>query len=234
MVFFVKLQMPKVSVLLASHSGIDREPQPLQSLAGVIQELLEEAQQTTGMKLEPVCVVYSSTNKPFRGWDSPQRAVGVDDLAVMMQAVAEEDPVFKLTEVVRGLNNRLTKTTLLLAKPYISNTAAQVLNHAAGEPYRSSTCGKYAAMGTLHPGVVKLSKATRKKACKIVRNLDGVIDRRNNQYIHFPNTAALDKEVEECVKVIHQCRALADDCFWECWVLLNYTHFKAAFPSLTV
>jgi hypothetical protein len=155
-------------------------------------------------------------------------AAGSEAVTVKLQASSVADTLSILSQRM----NALDTSTAILAKPRISNAAAQVLNHAAGEEFRATTCGKYAAMGQLHPGIVQLSQATGRVAADIVENLDLVIDARESQHIHFTNIAALDSEVQACMQLFAHLPALRQDCKWEFWVLTNYVHFKAAFPGL--
>ena len=138
----------------------------------------------------------------------------------------------KLVEKQQKLMEKQEKFTATLAVPRISNTAAQVLNHAAGQAFRSTRCRKFAALGPANASIVQLSKATSTPADSLVRNLDFVIVRRNNNHTHFTSTAALEAEVVLCLDLLAANPALRQQCQWESWVLENFNHIKTAFHPM--
>jgi len=179
------------------------------------------------MPFQPVAVVYSSSNMPVPGWDEPQRAVGVQDVTVMLQAT----PIADLLASVLQTSNRLQQSVAILAGPRISMTAAQILMVGAGDAMHSSTCTRYTAMGATHPAIQQLSNLTLTPAASILPGADGVIERRNNMYAHCTSVASLDAEVSSCAQLIADNPSLRQLHKWECWAIDNYVHFKTAFPA---
>lgn len=223
-------RMPTVTVLLASHSGVQLVVQPNDSLQVVLQQCSKAAQTATGINVpyQPVAVVYSSSNLPVPGWGEAQRAAGAQDVTVMLQAPALADVLSQILQRVCVLEQSVT----VLAEMRIINVAAQTLNHAAGELFRTTASSKYSAMGENHTAIRELSRLTNKPAYSIVLAADGVISRRNNEHVHFTSPAALEQEVQQCALLITNHPSLRMLHVWECWVVENFNHFKTAFAPI--
>jgi hypothetical protein len=208
--------------------------QPGKSLAGELQQSRAQAEQVTCMQpSQPATAENSSGNKQVPGWNEQQRPAISQKATAAKQAVSLADRAERanmLMQEVKALDSKLNITGIVLGKPRIKIAAAQVLKHAAGEQLCSSTCGSFAAMGTHHPGIIQLSNATGRAAGEIVENLDSVRSHGYNQQ-HI-STAALKREVQQCMEIIDLFPDLRQECFWECWVLENYAHLKARFPVL--
>jgi hypothetical protein len=223
-------RMPTVTVLLASRSGIQLNIHPGDTFPKVLQESCRAAQDaiSSSLPLQPIAVMYSSSNLPVPGWQEPQRAVGADDVTVMIQAAP-------LGDLMASLSHRMSameQSFKILAGPRISNAAAQILVHAAGEEFRQTSSNRYAAMGISNASIQQLSTLTDKKAGSIVSGADGVIERRNNVHVHFTSAPALKAEVQQCADLIATSPTMHQLYKWECWVIDNFAHFKVAFAPI--
>jgi hypothetical protein len=228
-IYFHVYRMPTVSVMLASKCGVEFTTQPGDTFSKVLQCSRDAAEEATGMNipLQPIVVMYSNSNLPVPGWQEPQRLVGMRDVTVVMQAAP-------LRDVIESLSLRLSameSTVTVLAVPRISNCAAQILLHAAGEKFRTTTSTIYAAMGATD-AIQLLSSLTSLPSSRIVSGADGVIQRRNNFHVHFANAAALDTEVQQCAQIIVSNPTLRQQHKWECWVIENFDKFKVAFTAV--
>jgi hypothetical protein len=231
--------MPTVSVLIASKAGVQHTAQPGDSFTVVLQQSRNAAEAATGLQLQPIAVMFSSSNLPVPGWQEPQRAMGSEDVTVVMQAAPLGDVLSSLMSRMTAMQHEmsqsvtaLSQSVISLAGPRISNCAAQILLHAAGESFRPTTCSRYTAMGESHSAIQQLSSLTGKKASTIVAKADDVIYRRNNVHVHFLSAAALEADVQQCAQLIAANPNLRQQQKWECWVIENFANFKVAFSPI--
>ena len=220
-------------MLIASKAGVQHTAQPGDSFTVVLQQSRNAAEAATGLQLQPIAVMFSSSNLPVPGWQEPQRAMGSED--VMQAAPLLSSLMSRMTAMQHEMSQSVTalsQSVISLAGPRISNCAAQILLHAAGESFRPTTCSRYTAMGESHAAIQQLSSLTGKKASTIVAKADDVIYRRNNVHVHFLSAAALEADVQQCAQLIAANPNLRQQQKWECWVIENFANFKVAFSPI--
>lgn len=135
--YFLKrlYRMPTISVFVASSMGVQLTAQPSDTFLVVLQQSCSTAAAAANMPLEPLTVLYSHSNVPVPVWQEAQHPVGTQNVTVIMQAA----PLSQILASLMGRVSTLGQSDVVLAGPRISNTAAQVLLHAAGEEYRTTT-----------------------------------------------------------------------------------------------
>jgi hypothetical protein len=121
-----------------------------------------------------------------------------------------------------------------LASPRIINAAAQVCNHARGSMFKSSKNTMFDEIRKDNQGDVwkqfeSLSMRTGKSVDNILTEASRIVNERNNKRVHFASPAALEAEVRICMGLIRRHPKLKRTHPRECWVILNFVHFKAAF-----
>ena len=118
--------MTKIKALVASCAAVEQDVQPHEPLHLVLQNVRHSAEGAVGMPLVPMTALYTSSNAVVLNWDGLQRSVGTADmtnlLSQLMERIAAQEERSAAQETMNAF----------MAAPRISNTATQVLNHAAG------------------------------------------------------------------------------------------------------
>ena len=229
-------RMTKIKALVASCAAVETDVQPHEPLHQVLQNVRHSAEGAAGMSLVPMAALYTSSNAMVPNWDG-ERNVGTADMTVVSRSPTQADLISQLMQRMAAQEQRMgaqEQMTAFLAAPRISNTAAQVLNHAAGGGfYESPDSHKFLDLGVGHASIQQLRDLTGTPVDTIITQADHIITRRDNKHVHFTTAAALQTEVEACQHAITLCPTLRQQLWWECWVLDNFAHFKTAFhPSL--
>jgi hypothetical protein len=167
----------------------------------------------------------------------PGRSVGTDPLRV--QIVSTEVESLKAT--VANLTKQVAandKATAVANTPRLCNLAAMILLHSAsdvsGATSRTTTTDYFYKLGAGHAGItgiathIKNATNIRMSLSEVISILDKVVQQRNAT-IHPGSVADLDREVAELADAITP--ALKAKCFWECFIVENYSMFKTLFPD---
>lgn len=77
--------------------------------------------------------------------------------------------------------------------------------------------------------MLALSEATGEEPNVIIRNVDDLMNKRNNVLPHYTSLKCMEEEVAECVRLFCGSAEIRRYHFWPVWVLENYSAIKEAY-----